>query len=129
MPDVNYYETLVQEDIDVGTGTAQKRMPGGGTQTGTQVGVHTFGVGQQAVPQTWDPPSVNSLGTTSTTVTVTGAAVGDYVDVSFSLPLSGLWIKGEVTAANTVTVTLFNPTSSAVDLTSGTLKVLVSKSR
>lgn len=129
MTAVNYYETLKQEDLDVGVGTTTKRNPGGGTLAATQVGIHTFGQGQQAVTQTWDPGSV-ILGTpTSTTVTVQGASVGDYVLVSFSLALGGLQLWGEVTTANTVTVYLANPTSAAVDLASGTLKVLVLKSR
>lgn len=129
MTAVNYYETLKQEDLDIGIGTTTKRNPGGGTLAATQIGVHTLGVSQQAVTQTWDPGSV-ILGTpVSTTVTYQGASIGDFVLVSFSLALSGLQLWGEVTAANTVTVYLANPMSAAVDLASGTLKVLVLKSR
>lgn len=129
MTEVHYYDLLLQEDLNAGVGTAQKRNPAGGLLTGTQVGIHSLGVGQASVSQTWDPGSVTSLGTVTTTVTVTGASLGDYVETSFSLSRQGLLISGEVTAANTVTVTLFNPTTAAVDLGSGTLKVLVLKSR
>jgi len=129
MPPVNYYEKLLQEDLNVGVGLDTKRNPGGGSLSGTQVGLHSFSVGQVKVTTTWNPSSVNSLGTTTTTVTVQGAAVGNFAWASFSLSLGGLLISAEVTAANTVTVTLFNPTTAAVDLASGTLAILVFQSR
>ena len=62
-------------------------------------------------------------GTTSTTVTLTGAVLGDIVVAAFSLALGGLRMVAEVTAADTVTVTLINTTAAAIDLASGTLKV------
>lgn len=72
----------------------------------------------------YDPPSLVPGSDTSTTVTVTGAAIGDSVTfLSFSLALSGIQIKGEVTAANTVTVYFKNFTNTTVDLASGTLRV------
>lgn len=126
---VNYYDLLLQEDFNLGVGPGTRRNPGGGTLTGTQVGIHTLGVGQAAVAQTWDPSSVGSLAVVSTTVTVPGAALGDFVHASFSLSLGGLMLSAYVSAANIVTVSLFNPTTAAIDLSSGTLKVLVLKSR
>lgn len=78
--------------------------------------------------KTWDPPSVAAQaagipGTTATTVTLNGAVVGDLVVAAFSLALGGLRLVAEVTAADTVTVTLINTTASAIDLASGTLRV------
>ena len=78
--------------------------------------------------KTWDPPSVPAQaagvpGTTTTTVTLTGAVLGDFVVAAFSLPLNGLRMVAEVTAADTVTVTLINTTAAAIDLASGTIKV------
>jgi hypothetical protein len=61
-------------------------------------------------------------------VTVTGAALGDFVLVSFSLDVADLTLTAAVTATNTVTAQLSNLTGSAVDLGSGTVKVLVLKS-
>lgn len=61
----------------------------------------------------------------STDVTVTGAALGDWVEVSFSLDVQDLILEGEVSAANTVTVRLQNESGGAVDLAEGTLRVLV----
>jgi len=36
------YERIVQEDLNVGVGTVEVTMPGGGTQTGHQISVLTF---------------------------------------------------------------------------------------
>lgn len=78
--------------------------------------------------KTWDPGSVMSAGVpATTTVTVTGAALGDIVRASFSLDLQGLSLTGYVSSANTVTVSLANLTAGAVDLGSGTLVVQVDK--
>jgi len=78
--------------------------------------------------QTWDPASVaNGASVQLTGITVTGAAVGDPVDVSFSNSLQGMSLTGYVTATDTVAVTLLNNTGGAVDLASGTLKIGVRK--
>ena len=74
---------------------------------------------------TYDPPSIAAGGVATTTVTATGAAVGDVSLASFSLDLAGLIITSYVSAANTVTVKLYNPTAGAIDLASGTLRVKV----
>ena len=129
MPTVNYYELLTQEDLNIGVGVGTKRNPGGGSLVATQVGIHSLAVGQLAVSSSYDPPVINSLGTTTTTVTVQGATLGDFVFASFSLSLGGLLMFAEVSAANTVTVMLFNPTTAAINVASGTIRVLVMKSR
>jgi hypothetical protein len=78
--------------------------------------------------KTWDPANVADGAFTSTTVTVTGAAVGDVVSVGFSVAVpAGAILSGAITAADTATVTLFNKTGGAVDLASGTLKVTATK--
>lgn len=120
-----YYEKLCQEDIDTGNSTSTKRNPGGGQLTTTQVGLHTFAVGQKGVTTTWNPDSVAVGSFTSKDVTVTGAALGDFADASFSLDVQDLQLDAQVTAANTVTATLYNNTAAAVDLASGTLRVIV----
>jgi hypothetical protein len=74
---------------------------------------------------TYDPPNLAAAGTTTTTVTVTGAALGDYAACSFSLTSAGIMMTAYVSAANTVTVVLFNPTAGAIDLGSGTLRCMV----
>jgi len=64
----------------------------------------------------------------TTTVTVTGAALGDFVTgVSLSIDAAGGVLNGYVSAANTVTVDLINETGAALNLASATLAVLVRK--
>lgn len=74
---------------------------------------------------TYDPPSLATATQQSTTVALTGAKMGDAVTVSFSNPLQGTRMWGEVTATNTVTVYHRNDTGAAVDLASGTLTVKI----
>ena len=77
---------------------------------------------------TYDAPSIAAGGTTTTTVTVTGASVGDYVrSPSFGVSLAGLMATAYVSSANTVTVVLYNPTAGAIDLASTTLSIEVMK--
>lgn len=72
---------------------------------------------------TYDPPSIAPGASASTTVTVTGAVVGDYAQASLNVSTGGLVVSAAITAANTATVTFFNPTVGAIDL--GSLTVLV----
>lgn len=74
---------------------------------------------------TWNPPSVSAGASTTTTVSVIGAVVGDKVSASFSDSLQGMVLSACVSAANTVTAVLFNPTGSAIDLASGTLLITI----
>ena len=124
-----YYERLVTEDLDRGTGTVTKRNPGGGSLVGTQVGIHSLALGSAATSTTWDPGSITNGGSATTTVSVTGANLGDFSMASFSLGLQGLSLSSYVSSTNTVTVVLSNLTGAAVDLSSGTLRVLVLQSR
>jgi hypothetical protein len=74
---------------------------------------------------TYDPPSLNDGDGATTTVTVTGAALGDFVETSFSLDLQGITTTAWVSAANTVSVRLQNETGGTIDLGSGTLRARV----
>ena len=74
---------------------------------------------------TYDPPPLATAAQQSTTVTLTGAKLGDIVNVSFDKPLQGTQLWAEVTSANTVTVYHRNDTGVAVDLASGTLTVKI----
>jgi methenyltetrahydromethanopterin cyclohydrolase len=75
----------------------------------------------------WDPGSIADGDEEAKEITVTGAALGDYVQVSFSLDVTDLALVGSVTAANTVTALLLNNTGGAIDLGSGTVRALVIK--
>lgn len=72
--------------------------------------------------KTWDPGNVADKASTSTTVSVPGALLGDEVTCSFSMSLTGLSLTGYVSAADTVTCVLSNLSGGAVDLGSGTLR-------
>lgn len=65
-----------------------------------------------AVAQT---PGAVAAGTTVTAaVTVTGAALGDRVDVTCQSSLGNVLLQGEVTAANTVTLKWANVTAGSI---------------
>jgi len=76
---------------------------------------------------TYDAPSLATTTTTTTTVTVTGAALGDIAECSFGVDLAGLTATAYVSATDTVTVVLHNPTGGTIDLASTTLRVRVKK--
>ena len=76
---------------------------------------------------TWDAPSCANAAQVSTTVSVPGAEIGDKVLPSASIALSGLNLRGEVTAVGVVTLYLSNLTGSAVDLASVAYHVAVLK--
>lgn len=71
---------------------------------------------------TYDPGSLADATGVTTTLTLTGAALGDLVVASFSLDLQGITMTAWVSAANTVSVRFQNESGGVVDLASGTLK-------
>jgi hypothetical protein len=72
---------------------------------------------------TYIAPSIAASGTTTTTVSIPGAVLGNYAHVSFSISLQGIMATAYVSAADVVTVVLFNPTATAIVLASTTIKV------
>jgi len=76
---------------------------------------------------TYDPPSLASGTGVQTTINITGAALGDFVLVSFSLDLTGVVLSGWVSATNVVTARFQNFAAGTVDLASGTLRARVWK--
>ncbi len=88
----------------------------------------TFGTINLQGSATWNPGSLNDgVGETSSGITVTGAALGDFVLVSAPYDLQGITCNGYVSATNTVTIRLQNETGGTIDLASGTWKVKVIK--
>jgi len=84
-----------------------------------------LGLKVTATSDTWDPSSIDDGNEEAKEVTVTGAALGDFVLVSFSLDVADLVLDAQVTAADTVTCILANNTGGAIDLGSGTVYVHV----
>jgi len=75
--------------------------------------------------KTYDPPSLNDGDTDTTTITVTGASVGQFVEVSFTQDLQGIDLTAWVSAADTVSCKFANRTGGTLNLSSGTLLVQV----
>ncbi len=74
----------------------------------------------------WDPANlVDGAGETSSGITVTGAAFGDFVDVAAPYDLQGITATAYVSAANTVKIRVQNETGGAINLASGTWKVRI----
>ena len=69
---------------------------------------------------------VDGAGATST-ITVTGAALGDLVLVSCGVDLQGITLTGYVSAANTVSFRLQNESGGPIDLASTTYRAVVLK--
>lgn len=109
------------------------------TQTGyVEISNISCVIGRRALPLntptmpqgsgTYNPPSLLSGASATTTVAVPGAELGDLVvGVSFSLDLQGVKAWGYVSAADTVTVIFENSTGGTIDLNSGTLRALIQK--
>ena len=76
---------------------------------------------------TIDPASVAAGSFVTFGFGVTGAALGDFAQVSFDQDLQDLVATASVRTANNCDVTLYNPTGSPIDLPSGTVRVRVAK--
>jgi hypothetical protein len=70
---------------------------------------------------TYDPPNLADAAGATTTVTVTGASLGDFANAAFSNNLQGISMTAYVSAADTVSVRFQNESGGALDLASGTL--------
>lgn len=71
---------------------------------------------------TFNPSNLVDGAGETTTVTVTGAALGDLAFASFSLDLQAILLTAWVSATDVVSVRFQNETTGAVDLASGTLR-------
>lgn len=72
---------------------------------------------------TYDPPSLADGAGATTTLTMTGLALGDYIThYAFSLDLQGISLTPYVSAANTGSFRFQNESGGLLDLASGTLK-------
>jgi hypothetical protein len=74
---------------------------------------------------TWDAAAILDGDMESKDITVTGAAIGDFVMASMGVDVVDLGVSAQVTATDTVTVTLLNNTGGTVNLASTTARVRV----
>lgn len=98
---------------------------GGTSFTASATEINTVCDGVLSGSVVWDPASIPDGDEEATTVTVTGAVLGDYAIGSFSLDVTDLGLSCQITVADTATCILFNNTGGAIDLGSGTLKVML----
>ena len=94
------------------------------TNAGTAKRYQFQGVFAGAIPFTFTATeaSIASGATSAGDVTVTGAALGDFVLVASESDIADLVVTAQVTAANTVTITMINGTGGAVTAMSGGFK-------
>lgn len=128
MPEALVFEKLVREDINLGVSTALVSLPTGAQGIGAQVNLATFA---RYVTQTWDPGNLAANAAELLTVSVPGAAVGDPVSVTHDKILGSdsahdeILLYARVIAAGSVRVVIKNTGAGAVNIQSGTLRLLV----
>ncbi len=74
---------------------------------------------------TYDTASLADAAGATTTITVTGAALGDFVKVSLGVDLAGISVTGYVSATDTVAIRIQNESGGTLDLASTTVAVEV----
>jgi len=75
----------------------------------------------------WDPSAIADGNEEALEITVTGAALGDFVLSSLSVDMLDCVLRGAVTAADTVTLVIANNTGGSINIASGTAYCLVIK--
>lgn len=76
---------------------------------------------------TYNPPSLTNGSGATTTITVAGAAFGDFCMAAFETDLASVMLSAWVAGTDTVAVRFQNQTGGTVDLPSATLRVRVVK--
>lgn len=95
------------------------------TATATEINTVCDGVLTGSV--TWDPASILDGASETKQLTVTGAAIGDFVIAAPGVDVQGFTFSGSVIATDTVELVLSNNTGGAIDIASSTWKVKVLK--
>ena len=76
---------------------------------------------------TWNPASIAAAGYEAKDFSVFGAGFGMTAQAAAGVDVTDLMVSATVTAADVVTVVLFNPTGAPIDIGSSTWKVLCTK--
>ena len=108
-------------DISVPAGQDAIEVIDGNVEIQDQFGLELTG----ATTSTWDPASMNDGDVQTKSVTITGAALGDFVLLSAPYDLQLITATGYVQATNTIYILLDNESGGTVDLGSGDWKVIV----
>lgn len=75
----------------------------------------------------WDPASIAAGGSVQINVPLVGARPGDFASAAFSLSTSGVVFMAQVGATDVVSVTAWNRSGAAIDLSAGTVRARVVK--
>lgn len=75
----------------------------------------------------WNPGSIADGDEAVQEITVSGAILGDFCEVTMSLDVTDLNLTAQVTAGDSVTAQLCNSTGGAIDLSTGTVRARISK--
>jgi len=132
------YTNATNSDLTVRSNGTGKLFLNPSTSGRVDIGNNSYGVtiggGTGVILQhlsataTWDPPSLNNGAVTSTTITVTGAGLGDIVNASHNqIGANNVIVSAHVQAADTVRVVLRNDSGGTLNIASGTLRVNVWK--
>lgn len=135
----NWYEAATNQDDSLGSALTYSGATGrielynylNGIAQDLNAIASSTGQGLRATAS-WDPGAISSTTQATTTLTVTGAALGDFVVASFdSATSTDAWVfSGKVSAADTVMVTLFVPDGgdgASLNLTTSTIYAKVFK--
>lgn len=76
---------------------------------------------------TWDPGNLAAGASTTRVVHMVGAELGDFVQVAAPYDLQGLSASAYVSAADQVTIVLYNGTAGPIDLPSGSWQLVLRK--
>jgi hypothetical protein len=77
---------------------------------------------------TFDPASLTTGAiAVSSGITVTGAALGDHIELYPPYDTQGVAVQAQASAANTIVISLHNRSAGTVDLASGTWGVIVKR--
>lgn len=118
--------TVTATSVTATTIDASTTLKIGGTSvSASATEINTVADGVLSGSDTWDPASIANGAEEAKEVTVTGAVLGDYALGSFSLDVTDLGLNCQITVADTATCILFNNTGGAIDLGSGTVKVML----
>lgn len=117
------YARLLQEDLNTGIGPAIRPNPGGGLLTGTQIGLHSWAIGQTPVCYDFAGATIADGGVFSQELDLPGLELGDCAVVTIDMDLMGVHMHWEVTE-DLITVYLRNLTGASVTLPAGEFSAL-----
>lgn len=125
-------EKVTGQDLNLGTGTTTVTNPGGGTLPATQISISTFGINGAAgaaTTQSCITQTINAGQSVLLSAVITGVQFGDIILSAYSVSLGSCILAASCAGANSVSATIFNPTTQSTTVASGTLTLLALRPR